>query len=43
MATVVGCADPGAEDEGGTRRENYVVEVRQALDHEVAESPYLAR
>ena len=42
--TVVVClVDPRAKDEGDTRRENHVVEVRRALDHEVAESPYLAR
>ena len=43
LAIVVCLADLGAKDEGGSRRENHVVEVRQALDHKVAESPYLAR
>ena len=42
LVVVVCLADPGAEDEGGTRRENHVVEVRRALDRKVAESPYLA-
>ena len=42
--TVVVClVDPRAKDEGGTRRENHVVEVHRALDCEVVESPYLAR
>ena len=43
LAVVVCLADPGAKDEGGSRRENHVVEVHRALDREVAESPYLAR
>ena len=43
LAVVICLADPGAEDEGGSRRENHVVEVHRALDREVAESPYLAR
>ena len=42
MLTTVN-TDPGAEDEGDTRRENHVVKVRQALDRELTESPYLAR
>ena len=40
---IVGRADPRVEDEGGSRWENHVVEVRQAINHEVAESPYLTR
>ena len=43
LVIVIFLIDPGAEDEGGTRRENYVVEVCRALDREVTESPYLAR
>ena len=43
LVVVVSLADPGAEDESDTRRENHVVEVRRALDREVVESPYLAR
>ena len=43
LAVVVCLANPGAEDEGGSHRENHVVEVRRALDRKVAESPYLAR
>ena len=43
LAIVVCLTDPGAEDEGGFHRENHVVEVRRAFDHEVIESPYLAR
>ena len=43
LAVIICLADPGAEDEGGSRRENHIVEVRQALDREVTESPYLAR
>ena len=43
LAVVVCLVDPGAEDEGGSRCENHVVEVCRALDREVAESPYLAR
>ena len=43
LVVVVFLADLGAEDEGDTRRENYVVEVRRDLDREVVESPYLAR
>ena len=42
FATVVGRADPGTEDEGGTRWENHVVGVHRALDLEVTESPYMA-
>ena len=42
FAVIVRLADPGAKDEGGSRRENHVVEVRRALDREVTESPYLA-
>ena len=42
LAGVVCGADPGAEDENGSRCENHVVEVRRALDREVTESPYLA-
>jgi hypothetical protein len=41
LAIVVCLVDPGAEDEGGTHRENHVIEVRRALGHEVTESPYL--
>ena len=43
LAVIICLADPGAEDEGGTRQENHVVEVRRALILEVAGSPYLAR
>jgi len=42
LAVVVCIVDPGAKDEGGTHRENHIVEVRRALDREVTESPYLA-
>jgi len=35
--------DLGAKNEGCSYWENHVVEVRRALDHEVTESPYLAR
>ena len=42
LAGVLCCADPGAKDEGGSRRENHVVEICRALDREVTESPYLA-
>ena len=43
LAVIVCLADPGAKDEGGTRQENHVIEVRRALNCEVTESPYLAR
>ena len=43
LAIVVFHVDLEAEDEGGSRRENHVIEVHRALDREVAESPYLAR
>ena len=43
LAVVVYLADPGAEDECGSRRENHVVEVCRALYRKVAESPYSAR
>ena len=43
LAVIICLADPGAEDEGGTRQENHVIEVRRPLDREVTESPYLAR
>ena len=43
LAVVVCLVDLEVEDEGGSRRENHVVEVRRALDREVAERPYLAR
>ena len=43
LAIVVYLVDLGAKDEGDTHRENHIVEVRQALDREVTESPYLAR
>ena len=39
LVVVVYLADLGAEDEGDSRRENHVIEVRRALDREVAESP----
>jgi hypothetical protein len=41
LAIVIHLADLGAKDEGGSCRENHVVEVRGALDREVTESPYL--
>ena len=40
---VVSNVDPRAKDEGRSRRENHVVEVRRALKREFTESPYLAR
>ena len=43
LAIVVCLTDLGAKDEGDTYRENHVVEVRRALDHEVTENPYLTR
>ena len=43
LAIVVCLVDLEAKDEGDTHRENHIVEVRQALDREVTESPYLAR
>ena len=43
LARVICHADVGAKDEGRSHDKNYVVEVCRALDHEVAESPYLAR
>ena len=43
LVVVIFLVDPGAKDEGGTHRENHIVEVRRALDREVTESPYLAR
>ena len=43
LAVVICLADLGAKDEGGSHRENHVVEVRRALIHEVAGSPNLAR
>jgi hypothetical protein len=43
LAVFVRLADLGAEDEGGSRRQNHVVEVRHAVDREIAKNPYLAR
>jgi hypothetical protein len=43
LVVVIRRADPGTEDGSGSRGEDHVVKVRQALYHEVAESPYLAR
>ena len=43
LSVVVGNADPRAKDEGRSYRENYAVEVCQALDRKFTESPYLAR
>ena len=43
FAVIVRLADPGAKDEGGSYRENHVIEVRRALNRDVTESPYLAR
>ena len=43
LAIVVCLVDLEAKDEGGSCRENHVVEVRRALNREVTESPYLAR
>jgi hypothetical protein len=40
---VIRRADPGTEDRRGSHGEDHVVKVCQALDREVAESPYLAR
>jgi lipopolysaccharide biosynthesis regulator YciM len=42
LAVFIRLVDLGAEDEGGSRRKNHVVEVRRALDREIAKSPYLA-
>ena len=43
LAVVVRLADPRAEDENRSRREDHVIEVHRALGCKVAESPYLAR
>ena len=43
LAVVVCLADPNAEDEGGSHRENHDVELRRALDHEITKSSYLVR
>ena len=43
LVVVISNADPRAKDEGRSYRENYVVDVRQALDRKFAESPYLTR
>ena len=43
LVVAICLVDLGAEDESDTRRENHVVEVHRALNHKVAESPYLAR
>ena len=43
LAVVVCLADPRAEDENRSRREDHVIEVHRALGCKVAESPYLAR
>ena len=43
LVVVISNADPRAKDEGRSCWENHVVEVRRALNHEVAESPSLAR
>jgi hypothetical protein len=42
LAIVICLADPWNEDEGWSRREDHVVEVRRALGCSFAESPYLA-
>jgi hypothetical protein len=41
LAVLIYLTDPGTKDESSTRRENHVVEVLQALDHEATKSPYL--
>jgi hypothetical protein len=43
LAVVVCLIDLGVKDECSTYREDHAVEVRQALDHEVTKSLYLAR
>ena len=43
LVVVICLADLGSKDEGDTHRENHVIEVRRALDHEVTENPYLTR
>jgi hypothetical protein len=42
LAMVASHVDLGAEDKGGSHRENHIVEVHRDLDREVTESPYLA-
>ena len=42
LVVVIYLVDPGAENEGSTYRENHVIEVRRALNHEVTKIPYLA-
>ena len=43
LAVVVRLADPRAEDENRSRREDHVIEVHRGLGCKVAEVPYLAR
>jgi hypothetical protein len=42
-AVTISYTDLGTEDKGRTRREDHVAEIHRALEHEFAESPYLAR
>jgi hypothetical protein len=42
-AVTVSYTDPGTEDEGRTRQEDHVAEIRRALEREFTKSPYLAR
>ena len=43
LVVVVCLADPRAEDENQSRREDHVIEVHRGLECKVAEGPYLAR